>query len=64
MRGEACTVTAAAASAASASPSGIVAHDPSFAGQVGVDAAEGADQLSGPAAHIATSRQALRATSG
>jgi len=42
---------------------GIVAHDPSFAGQVGVDAAEGADQLSGPAAHIATSRQALRATS-
>lgn len=37
----------------------MIAHDPAFAGQVGVDAAEGADQLTQEAAHIAVDKSAV-----
>jgi hypothetical protein len=38
----------------------VAAHDAGFAGQVGVDAAEGADQLTRQAAHIAVDKANLR----
>ena len=38
----------------------VTAHDPGFATQVGVDAAEGADQLDQQAAHIEVAKSQLR----
>jgi hypothetical protein len=38
----------------------VTAHDPGFATQVGVDAAEGADQLGQQAAHIEVAKAELR----
>jgi hypothetical protein len=38
----------------------VAAHDPGFATQVGVDAAEGADQLGQQAAHIEVAKAELR----
>jgi hypothetical protein len=38
----------------------VAAHDPGFATQVGVDAAEGADQLGQQAAHIEVANSELR----
>ena len=42
----------------------VTAHDPSFATQVGVDAAEGADQLGQQAAHIEVAKSQLRLNAG
>jgi hypothetical protein len=36
-----------------------VEHDPGFAGQVGVDPAEGADQLTRQAAHVEVAKSEL-----
>jgi hypothetical protein len=38
----------------------VVGHDAGFAGQVGVDPAEGADQLTKQAAHVEVAKSALR----
>ena len=38
----------------------VAAYDPRFATQVGVDAAEGADQLGQQAAHIEVAKSELR----
>jgi hypothetical protein len=37
----------------------MIAHDPAFVGQVGVDDAEGASQLNQEAAHIAADKSAV-----
>ncbi len=37
----------------------MTAHEPTFAGQVGVDAAEGADQLTQEAAHVTVDKSAV-----
>jgi hypothetical protein len=42
----------------------MTAHDSGFAGQVGVGAAEGADQLSRQAAHVAVQKADLRIVQG
>lgn len=42
----------------------IVAHDAGFAAGIGVDAAEGADQLTGQAAHIQVAQADLRRSAG
>lgn len=42
----------------------VVAHDAGFAGQVGVDAAEGADQLVRQSAHIAVVKSVLKLSTG
>ena len=38
----------------------VAAHDPGFATQVGVDAAEGADQLGQQGAHVEVAKSELR----
>jgi hypothetical protein len=42
----------------------VTAHDAGFAGQVGVDAAEGADQLTKEAAHVSVQKADLRIVQG
>ena len=42
----------------------VVANDPGFAARVGVDSAEGADQLTRQAAHIAVAKSDLRKSAG
>ena len=41
----------------------VVPHDPSFAGQVGVDEAEGATQLNGQGQHLEAAKSAVRLSS-
>jgi hypothetical protein len=42
----------------------VVANDPGFAARVGVDSAEGADQLTRQAAHIEVAKSELRKSAG
>ena len=42
----------------------VVANDPGFAARVGVDSAEGADQLTRQAAHIEVAKSDLRKSAG
>jgi hypothetical protein len=42
----------------------VVAHDPGFAGQIGVDPAEGAEQLTAQGAHLEVPKSELREATG